>query len=249
MPVADAMTESEQPNRSSPAPDRFEQDRLKKLEAIEALGLDPWGSRFDGHVAISQARETAPPEPGIDGQRVRVAGRIMLRNNKGKLKFYHIQDWTGRIQLMVSRQDVSDPQWELIQNLDLGDIVGVDGRLRRTNTGEITVFVETLTMLTKSLAQPPEKFHGARDVEMLLRHRHVDLIYNEGVLDRLLRRTKIIDSIRHTLRERKFVEVETPVLHAIAGGAAARPFVTHHNTLDMRLSLRIALELHLKRLM
>ncbi|MEX0715493.1 MAG: lysine--tRNA ligase, partial [Planctomycetaceae bacterium] len=115
--------------------------------------------------------------------------------------------------------------------------------------GEITVFVAEATILCKSLAQPPEKFHGARDVEMLLRQRHIDLIYNEGVLERMLRRSTIIDSVRGTLRARNFHEVETPVLHAIAGGAAARPFITHHNTLDMELYLRIALELHLKRLM
>lgn len=245
----DAMTEPAANSGSSSTPDRFEQERVKKLEAIQALGLDPWGTRFDNHRPIAQARAAAPAEHGIDGDHVRVAGRIMLRNNKGKLKFYHIKDWSGRIQLMVSRQNLSDEQWELIGHLDLGDIVGVDGRLRRTNTGEITVFVEKLTILTKSLAQPPEKFHGAKDIEMLLRHRHIDLIYNEGVLERMLKRTKIIDAVRQTLRERGFIEAETPVLHAIAGGAAARPFVTHHNTLDMQLYLRIALELHLKRLM
>ncbi len=128
-------------------------------------------------------------------------------------------------------------------------MIGVDGTLRRTNTGEITVFVRQLTFLTKSLAQPPEKFHGARDMELLLRQRSIDLIYNEGVLERMLKRTRIIDSVRATLRARNFLEVETPVLHAIAGGAAARPFVTHHNTLDLTLYLRIALELHLKRLL
>ncbi len=173
----------------------------------------------------------------------------MLRNNKGKLKFYHIQDWTGRIQLMVSKADVSEDQWKLVESLDLGDLVGVDGTLRRTNTGEITVFIQQLTMLTKSLAQPPEKFHGARDTEMLLRQRSIDLIYNEGVLPRMLKRTKIVDSIRTTLRQERFVEVEGPVLQAIAGGAAARPFITHHNALDITLYLRIALELHLKRLL
>lgn len=230
-------------------PDRFELERLKKLEAIEALGLDPWGHRFDGHMAIAAARQNAPAEPGITGPAVRLAGRIMLRNNKGKLKFYHIQDWTGRIQLMVSKADVSEEQWKLVESLDLADLVGVDGTLRRTNTGEITVFVRELTMLTKSLAQPPEKFHGARDTEMLLRQRYIDLIYNEGVLERMLKRTKIVESIRTTLRQERFVEVEGPVLQAIAGGAAARPFITHHNTLDMTLYLRIALELHLKRLL
>ena len=230
-------------------PDRFELERLKKLEAIEALGLDPWGHRFDRHIAISAARQNAPAEHGITGQTVRIAGRIMLRNNKGKLKFYHIQDWTGRIQLMVSKADVSEEQWKLVEALDLGDLVGVDGTLRLTNTGEITVFVQQLTMLTKSLAQPPEKFHGARDTEMLLRQRYVDLIYNDGVLARMLKRTKIIESIRKTLQSERFVEVEGPVLQGIAGGAAARPFITHHNALDMTLYLRIALELHLKRLM
>ena len=230
-------------------PDRFEIARLEKLRAIEALGVDPWGQRFDGHQPIAKAREDCPAESGQMGPAVRVAGRIMLRNNKGKLKFFHLQDWTGRIQLMCSKADFSDEQWKLIELVDLGDLIGVDGHLKVSNTGEKTIGVSHVTFLTKSLAQPPEKFHGARDIELLLRQRYIDLIYNEGVLERMLRRGKIIDSVRQTLRERGFVEAETPVLHAIAGGAAARPFVTHHNTLDMPLFLRIALELHLKRLM
>jgi lysyl-tRNA synthetase class 2 len=230
-------------------PDRFELARLEKLQAIKALGLDPWGQRFDGHRPIGEARDKCPAEQGQPGPEIRVAGRIMLRNNKGKLKFFHIQDWTGRIQLMCSKADFSEEQWKLIELLDLGDLIGVDGKLKVSNTGEKTIGVTQVTFLTKSLAQPPEKFHGAKDIELLLRQRYVDLIYNEGVLARMLERGKIIDSIRRTLRERGFVEAETPVLHAIAGGAAARPFVTHHNTLDMQLYLRIALELHLKRLM
>ena len=233
-------------------PDRFELARLEKLQAIEALGVDPWGQRFDGHRPISEARDKCPAEqgqPGQAGPAIRVAGRIMLRNNKGKLKFFHIQDWTGRIQLMCSKADFSEEQWKLVELLDLGDLIGVDGHLKVSNTGEKTIGVSHVTFLTKSLAQPPEKFHGAKDVELLLRQRYIDLIYNEGVLARMLQRGKIIDSIRRTLRERGFVEAETPVLHAIAGGAAARPFMTHHNTLDMQLYLRIALELHLKRLM
>ena len=230
-------------------PDRFELARLEKLQAIEALGVDPWGQRFDGHRPISEARDKCPAEHGQVGEAIRVAGRIMLRNNKGKLKFFHIQDWTGRIQLMCSKADFSEVQWKLVELLDLGDLIGVDGHLKVSNTGEKTIGVSHVTFLTKSLAQPPEKFHGAKDVELLLRQRYIDLIYNEGVLERMLQRGKIIDSIRRTLRERGFVEAETPVLHAIAGGAAARPFLTHHNTLDMQLFLRIALELHLKRLM
>jgi len=230
-------------------PDRFELARLEKLSAIEALGIDPWGQRFDNHQPISAAREQCPSEQGQAGPKVRVAGRIMLRNNKGKLKFFHIQDWTGRIQLMCSKADFPEEQWKLIELLDLGDLIGVDGTLKVSNTGEKTIGVSHVTFLTKSLAQPPEKFHGAKDVELLLRQRYIDLIYNEGVLERMLQRGKIIDSIRSTLKGQGFVEAETPVLHAIAGGAAARPFTTHHNTLEMELYLRIALELHLKRLM
>lgn len=230
-------------------PDRLEAARLEKLAAIEALGLDPWGERFDNHRPIREARERCPSEPGTMGDDIRVAGRIMLRNNKGKLKFFHLQDWTGRIQLMCSKGDFSDEQWKLIELIDLGDLIGVDGKLKVSNTGEKTIGVSNVTFLTKSLAQPPEKFHGAKDIELLLRQRYIDLIYNDGVLERMLQRGRIIDSVRRTLRERGFVEAETPVLHAIAGGAAARPFTTHHNALDMELYLRIALELHLKRLM
>ncbi|MBI5760944.1 MAG: lysine--tRNA ligase [Planctomycetales bacterium] len=230
-------------------PDRLEAARLEKLHALEALGVDPWGERFDNHLPIGRAREQCPTEAGVIGAEVRVAGRIMLRNNKGKLKFFHIKDWTGRIQLMCSKSDFSEEQWKLVELLDLGDLIGVDGHLKVSNTGEKTIGAKQITFLTKSLAQPPEKFHGAKDVEMLLRQRYIDLIYNEGVLDRMLQREKIIASIRQTLRDRSFVEAETPVLHAIAGGAAARPFTTHHNALDMQLYLRIALELHLKRLM
>jgi|AP95_1055475.scaffolds.fasta_scaffold18681_2 lysyl-tRNA synthetase class 2 len=234
---------------NSRKPDRLEAARLEKLQKIKDLGLDPWGQRFDGHIPICEARERCPEEPGTDGETVRVAGRIMLRNNRGKLKFYHVQDFSGRIQLMVSRRDLSDQQWELIGALDLGDLIGIDGALRVSQTGEKTIFAEKLTMLCKSLAQPPEKFHGAKDVEMLLRHRSIDLIYNDGVLDRMLKRTRIIQSIRQTLTSERFVEVETPVLHAVAGGAAARPFITEHNTLGIELFMRIALELHLKRLL
>lgn len=234
---------------SAPKIDRFEKERLKKLDRIVELGHDPFGQRFDNHTAIEKARSLAPAEAGTDGERVRLAGRIMLRRKAGKLRFYDIQDWTGKIQLLFSRGDLSAEQWELMGQLDLGDLIGVDGLLRRTDSGEISLFVEELTILCKSLTQPPEKFHGARDVEMLLRQRYIDLIYNDGVLDRMMQRTKIIGSVRNTLAESGFVETETPVLHAIAGGAAARPFITHHNTLDIELYLRIALELHLKRLM
>ncbi len=228
---------------------RFERDRLKKLEKIEALGLDPWGQRFDGHIAVAKARPMCPELSGVFGERVRVTGRIMRRRKAGKLRFYDIKDCSGTIQLLFSRGDLPEAQWELLSAIDLGDLIGIDGKLWRTETGEVSIFVEKLTLLCKSLAQPPEKFHGARDTELLLRQRYIDLIYNDGVLERMLTRTKVINSIRQTLSREDFVEVETPILHAIAGGAAARPFITHHNTLDIDLHMRIALELHLKRLM
>jgi lysyl-tRNA synthetase class 2 len=233
----------------SETPDRLEAARLQKLRKIEELGLDPWGQRFDGHVHIAVAREKCPHEQGVEGEAVRVAGRLVRWNDSGKLRFAHLQDYTGRIQLMISKNDVAPEVWSLVECLDRGDIVGVDGTLRVTKTGEKTVFVRHLQILCKSLAQPPEKWHGLEDIETRLRQRYTDLIYTEGVLARMLKRLQIIDSIRRTLREREFFEVETPVLHAIAGGAAARPFKTHHNALDIPLFLRIALELHLKRLM
>lgn len=230
-------------------PDRFEQARLQKLERIAELGFDPFGQRYDGHLAIAAARDQCPAESGIDGEQVRVAGRIMLRRKAGKLRFFDIADATGKIQLLFSRGDLSDAQWELMGQLDLGDLIGVDGAMRRTDSGEVSVFVRELTVLCKSLTQPPEKHHGVTDVETLLRHRELDLIYTPGVRDKLLLRSLIVDSVRRTLGKRDYVAVETPVLHAIAGGAAARPFFTHHNALDIDLYLRIALELHLKRLM
>lgn len=230
-------------------PDRFEKARLEKLEKIEALGHDPWGQRFDDHISVSDVVAAVPEQSGEPGSEVRLAGRIMLRRKAGKLRFYDIKDQTGRVQLLFSRGDLSEEQWALMGALDLGDLIGIDGITWRTDKGEPSVKVTKLTVLCKSLAQPPEKFHAVKDVETLLRQRYLDLIYNDGVLERMLKRSGIIDSVRQTLRGHQFHEVETPVLHSIAGGAAARPFVTHHNTLDMELYLRIALELHLKRLM
>jgi len=230
-------------------PDRFEQARLDKLQKIVELGHDPFGQLFENHRSIRAARSLAPAENGVLGEAARVAGRIMLRRKAGKLRFFDIEDATGKIQLLFSRGDLSEAQWELMSQLDLGDLVGIDGQLKRTDTGEISIQVRTLTILCKSLTQPPEKHHGLTDIETLLRHRELDLIYTDGVRDKLLLRSRILNSIRTTLAARDFVEVETPVLHAIAGGAAARPFTTHHNALDIPLFLRIALELHLKRLM
>lgn len=185
----------------------------------------------------------------LTGPEVRAAGRIMLHRDKGKLQFIDIEDWTGRIQLFVGRNQVGDENWEIIKCLDLGDMIGVDGTLKVTNTGELSIFATKIHFLTKTLDPPPAKHVGLTDPELRQRMRYVDLAWNEGSRNRFLDRTRIVKSIRKTLDEHDFCEIEGPTLHTIAGGAAARPFATHHNALDMPLFMRIALELHLKRLM
>ena len=173
----------------------------------------------------------------------------MLRRPSGKVHWLQVRDWSGTIQVMIGKAQVGDENFALAQCLDLGDIVGVDGELKRTMKGELTIFAEDLKLLSKSIATPPEKHKGLADPELRQRRRYLDLIHTDGVLETFLRRSKIVQSIRNTLAGRGFVEVEGPTLQTIAGGAAARPFITHHNALDIDLYLRIALELHLKRLM
>jgi lysyl-tRNA synthetase class 2 len=206
----------------------------------EAGGLKPTLQEVGG-------LKPAPQEE--HGPKVRAAGRIMLQRRAGKLIFLDLQDWTGRIQVLAGKKQVGDQGWELAQQFDLGDLIGVDGELKHTKMGELTIFADGLHFLGKSIETPPEKHKGLVDAELRQRMRYLDLTYNEGSLQRFLRRTKIVQSIRSTLAGQRFVEVEGPTLHAIAGGAAARPFVTHHNALDINLYLRIALELHLKRLL
>ena len=225
--------------------------RRDKLAKIAALGLDPWGQRFDDHHAVADVRLLTLPEgdPAPLGPRVRVAGRIVLRRGQGKVVFLQLRDWSEQIQIFVGKNQVGEANWELAGLFDLGDLIGVDGTLGRTKTGELTVFADGLTFLSKCLLPPPEKWHGLTDVELRSRRRYVDLFSNPESMRTFLARTKIVAAFRKVLADRGFVEVEGPTMQAIAGGAAARPFVTHHNALDIDLYLRIALELHLKRLL
>jgi lysyl-tRNA synthetase class 2 len=248
--------------------------RLEKLRQLETLGIDPWGHRFDNTLGIEQVLALPADLPEDQRPRVRVAGRITSRRTKGKVHFLDVCDWSGRpamrrtkgdqagkhesteylglsstIQVMIGQNQVGETGWAIAQQLDLGDLIGVEGRFGRTRMGELTIFAEQLTFLTKSLEPHPDKWSGMQDIEYRLRHRYLDLVYNPETLDRAKKRVKVIRTIRTHLDDLGYLEVETPTLHAIAGGAAARPFQTHHNALDLDLYLRIALELPLKRLL
>ena len=228
-------------------PNEYEAQRRKKADALRAMGLEPFGRRFPDAIGAAEARRRF--EAAGEGAPARVAGRLMGLREFGKLIFADLVDWTGRIQVAFNRKTLPETVWEKVKQLDLGDWVGLEGRLTETRTGEVTVAVETLDILAKALLPPPEKWHGLQDVEARYRQRHVDLFANPEVRDLFLARSLILEETRRFLKERGFIEVETPVLQPIYGGAAARPFTTHHNTLDVDLYLRISPELYLKRLL
>ena len=224
--------------------DRLEQERLRKLEALRQKGIDPYGSRFDGVVAIGDL--TADYQ---EGRKARIAGRMLVVRNFGKAAFVDVRDSTGKIQVYIRKDHLGEEGFELFGLLDLGDVVGVDGTLAKTRTGEITLFAEKLCILSKALLPPPEKWHGLQNVEIRYRQRYVDLFANPEVMQTFKKRARIISAIRRYLDARGFLEVETPMMQTIPGGAAARPFITHHNTLDMDLYMRVSPELFLKRLL
>lgn len=228
------------------------QIRRNKLDELRKLGIDPFGGKYertDNAGDLLQKYDALEKEE-LESKQVEVnlAGRIMAKRGMGKASFAHIQDLSGRIQIYVRQDSVPAEKYEAFSMLDLGDIIGVQGTLFKTKTGETTVKVHNLEVLSKSLYPLPEKFHGLKDVELRYRQRYVDLIINQDVQKTFITRSRIIQSMRRYLDGQGYLEVETPTLHAIAGGAAARPFITHHNALDMELYMRIAIELHLKRL-
>jgi lysyl-tRNA synthetase class 2 len=233
-------------------PADLRQARLRKLEELRAAGAEPFALRFDRTHSVAEGLELFNQLSGkADDARsdpVRVAGRVLRHRSQGKAGFADLVDETGKLQLYAHTDTLGAEGMERFNQLDLGDIVGVEGPIFRTRRGEVSLDIQRLELLTKSLRPLPDKWHGLRDPELRFRRRHLDLIANPDAQRALRLRSRLISHVRRYLDDRGFVEVETPVLHRIPGGAAARPFATHHNALDMDLYLRIALELHLKRL-
>lgn len=222
------------------------QVRRDKLKELQEMGKDPF--KISKYNVTHHSDEIKENYDELEGKTVSIAGRIMSKRVMGKASFMHLQDQNGRMQVYVKRDDIGVDEYKLFKKFDMGDIVGVEGFVFKTKTEEISLHAEKITLLSKSLQILPEKYHGLKDMDLRYRQRYVDLIVNPEVKDAFLTRTKALKALRSYLDDRGFLEVETPILNTIAGGANARPFVTHHNTLDIPMYLRIANELYLKRL-
>ncbi|MDA8441424.1 MAG: OB-fold nucleic acid binding domain-containing protein, partial [Peptococcaceae bacterium] len=221
------------------------QVRMEKLDKLREQGIEPYADRY---VRSHNAQAIKDEFDSLENQEVSIAGRVMTKRGQGKAGFAHLQDLSGLVQIYIKVDSVGQDGLELFNRTDIGDIIGVKGHVFRTQKGEISVWAHKIEILSKSLRPLPEKWHGLTNVELRYRQRYVDLIVNPEVRQVFITRSKIIRSMRNFLEGQGFLEVETPTLHSVAGGAAARPFITHHNTLDMDLYLRIALELPLKKL-
>lgn len=226
------------------------QQRREKLDEIRKFGVEPYPHKYEPtHTTADIHKDFADiQETPDESQKIRIAGRLMTKRDHGKSSFAHLQDSEGRIQIYVRRDDVGAEPYKIYRRFDTGDIVGAEGTVFRTRTGELTVLVDAVHLLSKSVRPLPEKWHGLQDKQTRYRQRYADLIMNPEVKDVFLKRTRIVQAIRDMLNEQNFIEVETPVLQPIYGGANARPFTTYHNTLEQSLYLRIANELYLKRL-
>lgn len=226
--------------------------RREKMVALAEQGIDPFGKRFERTADSAQLKEKYSDKTKEElhelAETATIAGRLMTKRGKGKVGFAHIQDREGQIQIYVRKDTVGEENYQIFKKADIGDFLGIEGEVMRTDMGELSIKATHITHLSKALRPLPEKFHGLTDVETIYRKRYLDLISNRESFERFVTRSRIVSEIRRYLDNQGFLEVETPVLHNEAGGAAARPFITHHNAQNIDMVLRIATELHLKRL-